>query len=498
MKTSGTVVRLAIVALSSVIGHAAAVSITETPVTTAGSEPNGVARGSDGSIWFTQQAASKIGRLNPATGAITGEFPTDTADAGPSGIVATSSGFLWFTEESADRIGRIDSSGNVDEFGAGVIASGSRPNAIAVGPDGFLYFTQFVSGKLGRIDPATNSITEISGVTLSGPAGIVTGPDNRLWITESSSDSITRYDPNTGDLTQFPLPSGTSPGPIGITVGPDDFIWFTEPGRDRVGKIDPFDTGTITEYSSGITIGSRPNHITAGSDDNLWYTTQSGGRIARVTPDGDVIEFTSGITANSVLRGIVSDVTTGALFYASSNANAIGKVANLTTIPATFRFSASNYKISELCDEASITVFREGDTTSAVSVDFATSDDSAKVSDDDYESESGKLNFGVGVTSQTFFVEINDSGGIESVEDVRLSLLTPTGGAEISTPTANLQIFDSSRLDDEGRGDTCDEDSRGGCALSKRNRIDPTLPMLLLLATGVMLVRRAASRRRPR
>ncbi|MEO5861597.1 MAG: Calx-beta domain-containing protein [Burkholderiales bacterium] len=495
--TSRIVVRLAIAAaLSSFIGPAAAVSITETAVTTAGSEPTGVARGSDGSIWFTQQAASKIGRLNPATGAITGEFPTDTPDAGPSGIVATASGFLWFTEENVDRIGRIDSSGNIDEFGAGVITSGSRPNAIAVGPDGFLYFTEFSGGKLGRVDPATNSVTEIGGVTLSGPAGIVTGPDNRLWITESGSNNITRYDPITGNLTRFPLPAGTPPQPTGITLGPDNFIWFTEPGRDRVGKIDPFNTNPITEYSSGITFGSRPNYIAVGSDDNLWYTTQSGGRIARVIPDdGSVLEFSSGITANSVLRGIAGDAVTGALFYASGNANAIGKVVNLTTIPPIIRFESTNFKVSEFCEEATIKVIREGDTGTAVSVDFATSDDSATVGDDDYESASGTLNFGVGVASQTFTVEINNSGGVEEVEDVRLSLLNAAGGAEISTPTANLQIFDSTRLDDEGRGDTCDKSSRGGCALGKGSRLDPTLPMMLMLAAGVTVVRRAASRR---
>ncbi len=490
-KPTSVVVLMLGAMLTSFAGSAAAVSITETSVTTASSDPNGVARGSDGSIWFTEQAASKIGRLNPATGAITGEFPTDTPNAGPSGIVATSSGFLWFTEQNADRIGRIDSAGNIDEFGAGVITSGSRPNAITVGPDGFLYFTQSVSGKLGRVDPATNSVTEIGGVALSGPAGIVAGPDNRLWITESGSDSITRYDPISGNLTRFPLPSGASAQPTGIAVGPDDFIWFTEPGRDRVGKIDPFSTGAVTEYSSGITFGGRPNHIAVGSDDNLWFTTQAGGRIGRVTTSGSVIEFTSGITANSVLRGMVSDPTTSALFYASSNANAIGKVTNLTTIPATIRFESTNFKVSELCEEAAIRVIREGDTTAAVSVDFATSDDSAKVDDDDYESASGKLNFGVGVTLQTFIIEINNSGGIEEVEDVRLSLLNATGGAEISTPTANLQIFDSTRLDDEGRGDTCDEDSRGGCALSSRSRPDPTLPILLLLAAIAMVGRRA-------
>lgn len=479
------------------VGSAAAVSISETTVTSSTSDPNGIALGSDGSIWFTEQSASKIGRLNPATGTMSGEFPTDTLNAGPSGIVATASGFLWFTEQNIDRIARIDSTGVVDEFGAGIIASGSRPNAIAIGPDGFLYFTEFVSGKLGKVDPLTTSVTEISGIILSGPMGIVTGPDNRLWISESGSDNITRYDPGSGIVTRFALPSGASPQPSGITVGPDNFIWFTEPGRDRVAKIDPFNTNAITEYSSGITFASRPNYLVAGTDGNIWYTTQSGGRIARVTPAGNIIEFTSGITANSVLSGIASDTSNSALFFASSNANVIGKVANLTSIPATIRFESSNFKVSEFCEEAIIKVFREGDTSSAVSVDFATSDLSAKVSDDDYESASGKLNFGIGVTSQTFTIKIHDSGGIEEVEDVRLSLLNATGGAEISTPSATLQIFDSSRLDDEGRGDTCDKASRGGCALAKRHGFDPTLPLLILVA-GAAIMRRRVSKRADR
>jgi virginiamycin B lyase len=480
----------AAVALASFAGHVGAVTITETAAATAASGPFGVARGSDGLIWFTEQTASKIGRLNPTTGAIT-DFPTDTANAGPTGIVATSGGFLWFTEQNVDRIGRVDSSGNVDEFGAGVIGIGSKPNAITLGPNGLLYFTESAGNKLGQVDPATNTVSEINGVTLNNPAGIVTGPDNKLWITESGNDNITRYDPLTGNVTRFPLPSGTAAQPTGITVGPDDFIWFTEPGRNRIGKIDPFNTSQLTEYSSGITFDIRPNYITSGSDGNLWYTTQSGGRIGRITPAGSVIEFTSGIAGSSVLRGIVSDSTSNALYYASSDANAIGKITNLTTIPATIRFETTNFKVSELCKEATIRVFREGDTSAAVSVDFATSDKTAKVGDDDYESASGKLNFGAGVTLQTFTIQINNQGGVEEVEDVGLSLLTPTGGAEISTPTANLQIFDSTRLDDEGRGDTCDKASRGGCSLSKTNRIDPILPILLLLAAVAVIVRRA-------
>ena len=146
--------------------------------------------------------------------------------------------------------------------------------------------------------------------------------------------------------------------------------------------------------------------------------------------------------------------------------------------------------MSEDCGEALIKVVRDGDTSTAVSVAYSTSDLTAKVSDDDYESASGTLSFGVGVTSQTFTIKVKSGGGIESVEDVRLSLLNATGGAEISTPSATLQIFDGARIDDEGFGDTCDDIKLGGCTLQKRAAFDPLFPMLLLLAGAALIARR--------
>ena len=494
MKTNASAARF--IALTTLLWNVAstavAVTITEANIATANSQPSGVTNALDNAIWFTEEAASKIGRVNPTTGAITNEYPTLTGNSGPTGITSLD-GFIWFTEQRANRIGRINVvTEEVEEFPTGI--AGALPNSIAAGPGGVLYFTDKGSSKLGRVDAATGGVTEVLNVTLSSPAGIVRGPDDNMWITESGSDRISRFNTTSGVLTQFTIPAGTAAQPSGIVVGPDNFIWFTMQGRNRIGKIDPNNSNTITEYSAGIATNSRPNYITLGSDGNLWYTTQSGGRIGRVTPSGGIVEFTSGITSGSELRGIAADSATSALFFASA-ANKIAKVTNLDQIPTTIRFKSDPFKVSEDCGEAVISVIRDGDTSTAFSVDFATSDLSAKVSDEDYESKSEKLNFGVGVTTQTVTIKIGSGGGVESVEDVRLSLLNATGGAEISTPSATLQIFDDARIDDEGFGDTCNDVKFGGCTLNKRNGFDPILPALLLMASAALIAQRLMRKR---
>jgi virginiamycin B lyase len=489
MKISADAARF--IALTALLGGfastAVAITITEANITTANSQPNGVAGAADNTIWFTEEIGSKIGRVDPATGAITNEYPTLTANAGPTGITSLDN-FVWFTEQTTNRIGRIDTVTRVvEEFSTNI--SGALPNAIVAADDGFLYFTELGTGKLGKINASNGAVSEVPSVVLSSPAGITKDAAGKLWITESASNRVSRFDPVSEVLTRFPLAAGTAAQLTGITLGPDNFIWFTMPGRNRVGKIDPNNSNTITEYSAGIANGSRPFYITRGSDGNLWYTSQGGGRIGRVTPSGGISEFTSGITSGNALLGIAADSATSALFFASA-ANKIGKVANLDQIPTTIRFESDPFKVSEDCGEAVINVIRDGDSSTAVSVDFATSDSTAKVGDDDYESASGKLNFGVGVTSQTFTVKIKSGGGVESVEDVRLSLLNATGGAEISTPTATLQIFDGARIDDEGFGDTCDNVKLGGCTLKQRKGFDPTLPLLLTLAVAALIGQR--------
>ena len=73
-----------------------------------------ITAGPDGNLWFTEEGANKIGRITPS-GRIT-EFPIPTASSGPDGITAGPDGNLWFTEGAANKIGRITPTGAITEF----------------------------------------------------------------------------------------------------------------------------------------------------------------------------------------------------------------------------------------------------------------------------------------------------------------------------------------------------------------------------------------------
>src|SRR5216683_1046064 len=81
-------------AAAGIVKQALAQNVTEFPVPTASSNPNGITAGPDGALWFTEFNGNKIGRITTA-GGITNEFKIPTANSGPVGIVAGPDGALW-------------------------------------------------------------------------------------------------------------------------------------------------------------------------------------------------------------------------------------------------------------------------------------------------------------------------------------------------------------------------------------------------------------------
>src|SRR5207244_1248117 len=58
--------------------------------------PHDPAVGRDGMVWYTDQANSYIGRLDPTTGKVT-DYPTPTRASGPHGIIVAPDGAVWYT-----------------------------------------------------------------------------------------------------------------------------------------------------------------------------------------------------------------------------------------------------------------------------------------------------------------------------------------------------------------------------------------------------------------
>ena len=86
---------------------AGAVKINEYTIPTSNSGPIGITSGPDGALWFLEYSANQIGRIDPATHAIT-KYAIPTRGSGATvGITSGPDGAVWFTEWAADMGGPI-------------------------------------------------------------------------------------------------------------------------------------------------------------------------------------------------------------------------------------------------------------------------------------------------------------------------------------------------------------------------------------------------------
>jgi virginiamycin B lyase len=263
----------------------------------------------DGAVWFSGYGSNqrKIGRIT-ADGVIT-EFVSFNT---PSAITAGPDGALWFTEDAAHQIGRIDSGGVISEYG---IPCCGEPSRIVAGPDGALWFTE--GNKIGRITTG-GVVTEYCLPDPNAAAsGITAGPDGALWFTEpsavtdyidlicSGNDKIGRIT-TSGMITEYALSRSVAcRGLTSIAAGPDGALWFNESYLNAVGRITT--AGAVTEYPlpSPLQVSSD---VTAGPDGALWFPAfnleTGGGTLERVTTDGVITEYN--VAANTAGSLIVT------------------------------------------------------------------------------------------------------------------------------------------------------------------------------------------------
>jgi streptogramin lyase len=285
-----------------------------------GSEATSIARGSDGNLWFAEEAASQIGRIT-TSGTVT--YYSLPLGSKPDSITGGPEGAMWFAEEGRERIGKITSTGVITEYLLPSKRDGgrnipSKPHKITEGSEGLLWYTEdemefnFGGGFINSMT-SQGAVTEHSihsgdpqGITVGAegdlwatingpgltpgverltPAGeateysvnhagtsvgeIVTGAEGALWYTAKTSAGGYQVDKVTkaGVLTEYPMPSSSNPA--GIAVGPDGNIWVTEHGADRLAKITA--SGIISEYNNALIDAGEPGPITSGPDGELWY-----------------------------------------------------------------------------------------------------------------------------------------------------------------------------------------------------------------------------------
>jgi len=289
--------------------------MTEYPLKTSGSNPDGITAGPDDSLWFTEKSNNKIGRIT-TDGKIT-EYSITTAGSQPVGIALGGDGALWFSEFNGNNIGRIQTNGVItNQFT--IPTSGSGSLGIAAGPGG-LWFAENTSGNIGKVTVGGTFSKYPIASTPNGPDGIAEGSNDAIWFTQQAGNAISQIT-TSGTISTYALPE-TGSAPEGIVAGPDGALWFTECAGGRIGRITT--AGAITETSIP-TSASGPKAIAPGPDGALWFT-ESPGYIGRITTAGAITnEYTIATTPN-LPSGIVAGPD-GALWFTEFCGNMIGRL----------------------------------------------------------------------------------------------------------------------------------------------------------------------------
>ena len=151
-------------------------------------EPYGLVAGPDGAMWITD-FLGYIDRMT-TSGTVTNEYSLSGGE--PDEIAIGADGALWFSLSFQYAIGRITTAGSLTFEPTPQIGGRSYSNGIALGPDGAMWFALNASA-IGRITTSgaveeCPTPTQVPGGTVL-PFGMTAGPGG-LWFTENLGNNI--------------------------------------------------------------------------------------------------------------------------------------------------------------------------------------------------------------------------------------------------------------------------------------------------------------------
>ncbi len=275
----------------------------------------------DGSLWFTEQKANKIGRLNPATGRMD-DFGLRTRDSGPHGLVVDKQGSVWFTANSKGYIGKLNPDrGEIAEYPL-KDERAKDPHTPVFDAKGILWFTVQEGNLIGRLDP-TSSEVRLKEVPTehARPYGIVIGKDGAPYFCEFGTNKLGRVNPLTFEIREYLLPSGARPRRIALAS--DGTLFYTDFARGMLGHFFPKD-GRVEEWASPGGPSSQPYGIAITQDGGVWYSESgvSPNTLVRFNPRTRRFAAAAIPSGGGVVRNMVS-TPQGRIYLACSGVNRI-------------------------------------------------------------------------------------------------------------------------------------------------------------------------------
>jgi virginiamycin B lyase len=302
------------------------VQIKEYEVPTPKSRPHDPAQAPDGSLWYTGQAANKLGRLDPTTGAFK-EYPLKTPHSGPHGLVADQQGNIWFTAISAGYLGKLDpKTGDIREYRP-ADKTEIDPHTPVFDHNGMLWFTNEETNYVGRLDPSTGQMTLAKSPTAHAvPYGIVVLPNDAPLFCEFGTNKLATVDSKTMTVHEYPLPNASA-RPRRIALAPDGTVFYTDFARGYLGHFDAAAGKLLREWPSPGGSDSEPYGIAISADGIVWYS-ESGvtpNTLIRFDPKSETFSQEKIPSGGGVVRNMVA-TRDHRLYLACSGVNKVAVV----------------------------------------------------------------------------------------------------------------------------------------------------------------------------
>jgi virginiamycin B lyase len=299
------------------------VSFKEWMVPTLGQRARDPFQLKDGTIWWTGQFASVIGKLNPKTGEMK-EFNVGTAH--PHNIMPDKSGVIWFTGNADGTIGKMDPNTGETKIYKMPDPAARDPHTMVWNKDeSMMYFSVQQGNFIGRLNPANGDIKLVPVPTPRAlPYGIKVDSRGTIWVSYNGAGKIASVDPVTMAIKEYSMPDPGSSSRR-LAIASDDTIWYVNSALGRIGHLDP-KSGKFKEWPSPSGPRSAPYAI-AIIDDVIWYNESNQRPDALVRFDPKTEKFQSWAIPSGV--GIVRNMSVtpdGNLMIHQSSINRIGIV----------------------------------------------------------------------------------------------------------------------------------------------------------------------------
>ena len=310
-------------------GEATRVVYTEYDLPSKLAQPHDVIVDGKGKIWYSSFGEQKLGRVDPATGAVK-EYDIATSKPDyPTGVLALRGdreGMLWLGNMYQASIAKFDPA-----------------------TEKFRYFTpppedNLSSTQLNQVSPWNSGVDGKVWAQNSGFAGVhrfdvrtgkgetwapfkdskephniydvISDSRNNAFFTDFRQQHIGRIDAKTGEVTLYETPTKGS-SPRRGSMDSRDRLWFGEYRGHNIGMLDT-QTGVIREWKVP-TPYSAPYDVMLDKDEHAWTGSMTTDRVARLdTRTGQFVEYLLPRSTN-IRRVFVDNTTTPPTFWVGNN-----------------------------------------------------------------------------------------------------------------------------------------------------------------------------------